>query len=177
MNITAEQIIAELIVEIYKRDAAIKELKIRNQELREKNELLEEKHWNECMMISQYDEELKKANGMATLYDYVRMCKALDENGACKNMSIEYIDEVNALVLKWCAEHPEQPESVSEQPKGQEKPKKTYKAEFLEKFPNASLDVNGNPHACAHHIYGNKKCNKFDTCGECWNEVMPDETD
>lgn len=61
--------------------------------------------------------------------------------------------------------------SVSEQP---EKPKRTYKDDFLEKLPDAKLDVNGNPCVCVCHVYSTVKCDK-DTCGECWNKVMPDE--
>ena len=62
--------------------------------------------------------------------------------------------------------------NASEQPT---KPKKTYKEDFLEKFPNAELDVNGNPRVCRISCYGYCNCSAIGSCAACWNEVMPDD--
>lgn len=175
MNITAEQIIADLMVEIYKRDATIKELKIGNQELREKYELITEKHESECRQIAHYD----------------------NENGILRNALSMVFDAPTEpmVVLVVCDHHeedcPEHPESeselrqrvreatkriVSEQP---EKPKKTYKDDFLEKLPNAKLYEN-RPDTCRNHCYGDVpelRCRNMESCTACWNEVMKDADD
>ena len=69
--------------------------------------------------------------------------------------------------------------SVSEQ---QEKPKRTYKEDFLEKFPNARRYYYGDPASCRKNIYGHgiSNCPGYDgkdgrNCVGCWNEAMPDD--
>lgn len=54
------------------------------------------------------------------------------------------------------------------------KPKKTYKEDFLEKFPNAPVSLTGCPHGCVYHAYGNFGACRA-TCSDCWNEVMLDD--
>lgn len=62
------------------------------------------------------------------------------------------------------------------------KPKKTYKEDFLEKFPNARRYYYGDPASCRKNIYGHgiPNCPGYDGkdgryCVGCWNEMMPDE--
>ena len=47
---------------------------------------------------------------------------------------------------------------------------KTYKEDFLEKFPNARMDC-GVPIACKRTVYGGEPCYVLQ-CSECWNEIM-----
>lgn len=53
--------------------------------------------------------------------------------------------------------------------------KKTYKQDFLEKFPNAPKDGNGELHACVRDVYG-VECpgatDEVQSCKECWNRLM-----
>lgn len=107
---------------------------------------------------------------MATIHDYARMCKAhaycegcpmIDVwNGACDEALIERTAECEAIIDKWCAEHPQ----------------KTYKQDFMEKFPNAII-IEGRPIACAHDLYGDVITCANQKCKDCWNTVMPDEAE
>ncbi len=177
-----------------KRKRRISRLMCEIKRLRKENKQLHDKHWSECRQIALYDDEARKAKGEPTLRDYVRMCDAHSSCGdwpldgwaerrdvdSCQELLLEE-PTAEALISQWCAEHPEQPESVSEQP---EKPKKTYKEDFLEKFPDARRYYYGDPASCRKNIYGHgiSCCPGYDgkdgrNCVGCWNEVMLDETD
>ena len=117
---------------------------------------------------------------MASITDYARMCKAHDGMCALKECPISYHYHVNgncvlcgvflrtqtaeaeAIIDKWCAEHPQ----------------KTYMQDFLEKFPNADMSRGDNiPMVCRAHVYGGV-CPIYNdnvSCSGCWNEVMPEE--
>lgn len=107
---------------------------------------------------------------MATIHDYARMCKAhaycegcpmVDVwNGACDEALIERTAECEAIIDKWCSEHPQ----------------KTYKQDFLEKFPKAAMYGNGCLIDCRNNVYGWKGLACIENCIVCWNEVMPEET-
>lgn len=113
----------------------------------------------------------------ATIYDLTRLkkayCKGQVDCDACPLSSfnnkigkscqdfIKYrTDEASEIILKWVAEHPQ----------------KTYKQDFLEKFPNCLIHSDGSPFACRDKIYKNHICNTHKPCKKCWNEVMPDDT-
>ena len=53
--------------------------------------------------------------------------------------------------------------------------KKTYEQDFLEKFPKAPKEDNGELCACVRDVYG-VKCpgttNKVSSCKDCWNRTM-----
>lgn len=59
---------------------------------------------------------------------------------------------------------------------------KTYRMDFLEHFPNASIDENDTPRACRQDIYGGKclvgapslvpLSSSEDQCSFCWNEEI-----
>lgn len=52
------------------------------------------------------------------------------------------------------------------------KPLRTYKEDFFEKFPNAERSDSGEPIVCKALIYRyDKDCSNM-TCDECWNEPM-----
>lgn len=107
---------------------------------------------------------------MATIHDYARICKAhaycegcpmVDVwNGACDEALIERTAECEAIIDKWCAEHPQ----------------KTYKQDFLEKLPNAQVNFGNASIICASYVYGDALTCKG-RCAECWNTVMPDEAE
>lgn len=48
--------------------------------------------------------------------------------------------------------------------------KKTYAQDFLEKFPKAQSDSDGNLYVCRQTIYGGE-CPNIE-CYDCWNEPM-----
>lgn len=91
---------------------------------------------------------------MATIHDYARMCKAHERlcvkrdcpmskaNNGFKDLCYmalrEHPDEASAIIDKWREEHPQ----------------KTYKQDFLEKFPNAQVYDSGEPLASACNVYG-----------------------
>lgn len=114
---------------------------------------------------------------MASITDYARMCKAhgsgdctytncplvAENNGTaftCDELMREHPAEASAIIDKWCAEHPQ----------------KTYKQDFLEKFPNAAMYGNGCLIGCRNNAYGWKGLACIENCIVCWNEVMPEET-
>jgi hypothetical protein len=113
---------------------------------------------------------MRKEQQMATIHDYARMCKAhaycegcpmVDVwNGACDEALIERTAECEAIIDKWCAEHPQ----------------KTYLQDFLEKFPNAQVNFGNASIICASYVYGDALTCKG-RCAECWNTVMPDEAE
>ena len=111
---------------------------------------------------------------MATIHDYARICKAVDDcmdcplsesanprRIPCCDYIPDYPAEASAIIDKWCAEHPQ----------------KTYLQDFLEKFPKAKLDDDGDPIADACDVYGDVFACKGHKCCDCWNKVMPDEAD
>lgn len=110
---------------------------------------------------------------MATIHDYARICKAVDDcmdcplsesanprRIPCCDYIPDYPAEASAIIDKWCAEHPQ----------------KTYKQDFMEKFPNAKI-IEGRPIACAHNLYGDVITCANQKCKDCWNTVMPDEAE
>lgn len=111
---------------------------------------------------------------MATIHDYARICKAVDDcmdcplsesanprRIPCCDYIPDYPAEASAIIDKWCAEHPQ----------------KTYLQDFLEKFPKAEKMGNGLPYISPCRLYGEVfKCT-VRGCSGCWNAVMPDEAD
>lgn len=114
-----------------------------------------------------YTENYLKEKARMTNYDassescgiYCRECplNIQDNNSSgCIKMECEYPDEAVSIVQQWSDEHP----------------RKTYKDDFLEKFPNASKGEIGYPAAIPCVIY---KSNNFyckHNCKECWDKVM-----
>ena len=95
-----------------------------------------------------------------------RMCEA---NGTCSSCPINRhsircdcvgiseskLKEMMEIVEQWGKEHPV----------------KTYKDDFLEKFPNADRYEAGHPVSCRNIIYGLGSC-ASDSCEDCWNKPM-----
>lgn len=106
---------------------------------------------------------------VATIHDYARMCVTVENCTYCPLKEIDVLDKTcaevlrmfpdktNELILKWCEEHPI----------------KTYRQDFLEKFPNASLKSDGSYMVCKRRIYNGEGCSeRYHGCKNCWNEPM-----
>lgn len=112
----------------------------------------------------------------ATIYDYARMCKKINEcedcplgtrnNGvgiACSFLMRQSPDKANEIILKWCKEHPIE----------------TRQDRFLKMFPNALRFENSNIIAIKpcdmDKDYASKPCTL--TCEECFKEYWLAEID
>lgn len=71
----------------------------------------------------------------------------------CADIIKKYPDKANEIILNWCDEHPQ----------------KTYKEDFLEKFPEAEKDIDGSLNVCRLEVYGYKNVNCPYDCVTCWN--------
>lgn len=100
---------------------------------------------------------------MTNIQELKRMCKSCKDcndcpfYSSCSGCIISLPDNADEIVEKWVKEHP----------------KKTFRDDFLEKFPNTPVDSNKLPKACLMDIYGdaNAKCKDEDySCNECWNQ-------
>lgn len=101
----------------------------------------------------------------ATIFDYARMCKKINEckdcplgvnnNGdgiACSFLMRKTPDKANEIILNWCKEHPI----------------KTRQSEFLKMFPNAETNGNGRISICPKNLDKNYGCKlEPNACGEC----------
>lgn len=107
---------------------------------------------------------LKEKGRMCLYYgDDCENCPiGVDNNGAeelCRDFEYKYPEKTIEIVQKWSDEHPQ----------------KTYKDDFLEKFPDAPRNDCGYPIAGACRIYGEKpgcpfKCGNG--CKLCWDKIM-----
>lgn len=93
------------------------------------------------------------------------MCKSCETCINCPNYSWDnpcavrirdYPEEVVAEVEKWSKEHPV----------------KTFKDDFIEKFPNALMDSKNEPRSCVRNIYGDSIECINPNCKECWNQPL-----
>lgn len=96
-----------------------------------------------------------KITHKTTLYQIQEECK---KNDACKECGFHRENGNgclfgNAYPGEWDIQKP-----------------KTYKEDFLEKFPNAIIDAHGAPKVCRDFIYGYRYC--INCCVVCWNEFM-----
>lgn len=55
--------------------------------------------------------------------------------------------------------------------------KKTYRDDFLEKFPKAFVLCDGTPNYCVDDIYGKieGRCIQAFSCKDCWNRTMKED--
>lgn len=96
-----------------------------------------------------------------------RMCKGCERCSECPIGKVKgkyYCDywefdhptEAIAIVEKWSEEHP----------------LKTYKDDFLEKYPNARIGDTGVPVSCVRSVFGSNTACELSSCKECWNQPM-----
>lgn len=111
----------------------------------------------------------------ATIYDYARMCKKMTKcndcplsykvnkkNIFCDDFMLEYPDEANESILKWCEEHPIE----------------TRQDSFLKMFPNTPKDENEILNLCPNHIDTKVKCfHSAEKCDECCKKYWLAEVD
>lgn len=112
--------------------------------------------------------------GKATIYDYVRMCKAnvhkCDNcpmwNYKCTVFSMDSadVDKANEIILKWCEEHPV----------------KTRQSELLKIFPNIKTNDKGRIYMCPQKFDWKHKCHRSSPncdCLKCMDEYWLAEVD
>ena len=89
---------------------------------------------------------------MATIADLKRMCNSLDNSEGHI-----LLEKCSNIIDDWIKKHP----------------KKTYRDDFLEKFPDAPVDSSGFPNVCLMDIYQGADYKRKDEdygCNECWNQ-------
>ena len=110
----------------------------------------------------------------ASVYDYARMCKKINEcedcplgtknNGdgiACSFLMMKAPDKANEIILKWCEEHPVE----------------TRQDRFLKMFPNAKVD-DGVLVCCPKWVDKDFRCDMSGRlCTECRKEYWLAEVD
>lgn len=74
----------------------------------------------------------------------------------CSLDIFERTNEIISVVEQWSKEHPV----------------KTYRDDFLEKFPKAHTDASGDPVICRNNVYGLEDCESEIRCEDCWNMEM-----
>lgn len=72
----------------------------------------------------------------------------------CIDFLIQYPDRANEIILEHIDEHP----------------KRTYRQDFCEEFPNASVDENGYPLARTCDIYLRRLFHCEFDCSKCWDK-------
>lgn len=105
----------------------------------------------------------------ATIHDLYRMCNSITACKDCvlhnyniecsflEHLSEKDIAEISEKVSEWCEKNP----------------RKTYKEDFLSKFPNAKINSDGVPISCRNALYFNTtNCNGETNCKDCWNKPM-----
>ena len=102
----------------------------------------------------------------ATIYDYARMCKNINECGdcplgtqnngegvACSFLMRKAPDKANEIILKWCEEHPVE----------------TRQSELLKAFPNVPIGIE-TVSICPldfDKLFGAKTCKGYEDCTAC----------
>lgn len=81
--------------------------------------------------------------------------------GDCIDYRYKYPEKAVAIVEEWAKEHPV----------------RTYKSVFLEKFPDAETDYDGELFACVRHVFGSEHafhgdCDDETACEVCWNREI-----
>nr|DAH20372.1 MAG TPA: hypothetical protein [Caudoviricetes sp.] len=93
----------------------------------------------------------------ATIFDYARMCKGYGENcqdcplDLCIDAILDSTDKANEIILNWCKEHPVE----------------TRQDRFLNKFPNAKIDVDGVLSICPQCVNKDFSCQTEKRCIGC----------
>ena len=112
-------------------------------------------------------------NAVTFIRDYARMCMSYDTcddcplySGRCMEITdLKHIEtnDIHRIV-----------NTVDEWSKGH--PVKTRLMDFLEKYPNAQINEDGVPFACAESLgyLKSKNCDSYDSCEKCWNTLLED---
>lgn len=113
----------------------------------------------DCSKTVNFLREKARMTKDCTVDCYSCPCFAIN-NGrgeTCAIFPLVYPEKAIEIVQRWSDEHP----------------LKTYKDDFLEKFPDALLNKEGYPHCCWCNVYGinNKNCYSM-SCNDCWDKPM-----
>ncbi len=120
-------------------------------------------------------------NKKATIYDYARMCKAMEDCfdcparhetandcTSCEILLRDEPDKANEIILKWCKEHPVE----------------TRQDKFLKMFPKARVRSNGvldiAPCSIEKDMYTNRSgtcSHTYGFCDECTKDYWLAEVD
>lgn len=99
---------------------------------------------------------LKEFKRMCQSYQRCAICP-LNDTECCAMLPFYDIGEdIVRIVEQWSKDHP----------------KKTRKKDFLERYPNAPIEVDGTPKACCENLGYCKDCNAEVDCVSCWNKAM-----
>lgn len=84
-----------------------------------------------------------------------------DKKISCEKFETQYHQRAIELIQQWSDEHPS----------------KTYLSELLKVFPNSSLDENGTPIFCPHHLefMSIDNCRNDGNCIKCWNQSIKND--
>ncbi|MFR8759194.1 MAG: hypothetical protein ACLVG7_01510 [Negativibacillus sp.] len=97
----------------------------------------------------------RELNRMCRFYKGCDGCPFCDEE-CCPTIIGEKADEIVQFVERWSKNHPQ----------------KTRLQDFLEKYPNAPIEVDGTPKVCCENLGYCKDCNAETDCVRCWNKAM-----
>ena len=103
-----------------------------------------------------------KITSKTTLYELQEHCRNNDCDTCCLNERECYCRFIQHSPDAWNIKKP-----------------KTYKEDFLEKFPNAAKNEYGTLCSCRALIYdGSLFCNNRGlNCEKCWNQIMEEENE
>lgn len=107
------------------------------------------------------------------LNEYNRMCNTYlqtNNSDTCEECPI-WINHISCSLYERKCDEVDKIVSVVEQ-WSKENPVKTYKDDFLEKFPKAHTDASGIPISCRNNVYGLEDCESEIRCDNCWNMEM-----
>ena len=129
-----------------------------NYKIFELEDLFEMQHRVNCNITKIYFKERKRMTNNCD-YDSCKDCVLNTTDLDCKDFEIIHTDEAVGLVQEWSDSHPY----------------KTYKEDFIEKFPQINL-VRGYPELCPCQVYPSLKtkgCSEeSESCRECWDSEM-----
>lgn len=99
---------------------------------------------------------LKEFKRMCQSYQRCAICP-LNDTECCAMLPFYDIGEdIVRIVEQWSKDYPQ----------------KTRLQDFLEKYPNAPMEVDGTPKVCCENLGYCKDCNAEVDCVSCWNKAM-----
>lgn len=146
------------------------------EELKEMKQADDKENQNQAEAKTNKTERNDVEPKVATIFDYAKFKRKYcgwgkscidcplfyDNNGeniSCDSFITRHTEKANDIILEYIAKHPV----------------KTYRQNFIEKFPNADISK-----LCIEAVYGKSRQelgidNECDGCSKCWDSPMPDE--
>lgn len=114
----------------------------------------------DCNKTEAYFKEKERlCNSTANCYNCPLSSNNNGKNITCDNLQTTHPKKAIEIVQKWSDEHPQ----------------KTILSDFLEKYPNAPLNVHGIPEDLCPHDLGLEDIYEYcvgTECSECWNKPL-----